>query len=110
MTPRADHRDFLYAALDATSAVTRVPARQILARRRVAHIVEARHVVMWIVREFTDASLPTIAMLFGGLDHTTVLNAHRRITKRLSESEPMQRTVAHILALMSRNEEEKRAA
>lgn len=50
-------------------------------RRR--EVVYARQVAMYLCRELTAQSLPSIASEFGGRDHTTVLHAHRRITHRL---------------------------
>ena len=38
---------------------------------------------MYLARELTDASLPTIGRHFGGRNHSTVLHAHRRIAADL---------------------------
>ena len=40
---------------------------------------------MYLCRELTDLSLPKIGQQFGGRDHTTVMNAERRIRKDLAE-------------------------
>jgi chromosomal replication initiator protein len=50
-------------------------------RRR--EVVYARQIAMYLCRELTSRSLPTIGKEFGGRDHTTVLHAHRKITKKL---------------------------
>jgi hypothetical protein len=46
---------------------------------RVARITTARHEAMWLIREATDLSYPDIGRMFGGRDHTTVINAYRKI-------------------------------
>ena len=42
-------------------------------------IVRPRQLAMVLAREYTDLSLPDIGEAFGGRDHTTVINAVRRI-------------------------------
>ena len=42
-------------------------------------IVRPRQIAMVLAREYTDMSLPDIGEAFGGRDHTTVINAVRRI-------------------------------
>ena len=42
-------------------------------------IVRPRQIAMVLAREYTDLSLPDIGEGFGGRDHTTVINAVRRI-------------------------------
>lgn len=55
--------------------------------RRHRHVILPRQVAMVLIRELTDASLPIIGQLFGGRDHTTVLNALRRI-ESLGKADP----------------------
>lgn len=42
---------------------------------------------MYLSRELTDNSLPKIGEVFGGRDHTTVIHAHEKISKLVSEDE-----------------------
>jgi chromosomal replication initiator protein len=55
----------------------------LLSRSRGAALVWARQVAMYLARELTDESLPSIAREFAGRDHTTVLHAYRRVTSEL---------------------------
>jgi chromosomal replication initiator protein len=48
-------------------------------------LVTARHIAMYLCRELTDLSLPKIGQQFGGRDHTTVINADRKIRKLMAE-------------------------
>jgi chromosomal replication initiator protein len=52
---------------------------------RTRALVTARQIAMYLCRELTDLSLPKIGQQFGGRDHTTVMNAERRIRKDLAE-------------------------
>ena len=58
---------------------------------RTRALVTARQIAMYLCRELTDLSLPKIGQQFGGRDHTTVMNAERRIRKDLAE----RRNVLH---------------
>jgi len=51
---------------------------------RLAPVVKARHEAMHRVRRETSHSLPRIGQLFGGRDHTTVMNAVRRHAQRVA--------------------------
>jgi chromosomal replication initiator protein len=51
--------------------------------KRGRQVVYARQIAMYLCRELTPLSLPAISAQFGGRDHTTVLHAHRKITKSL---------------------------
>jgi len=55
--------------------------------RRHRGISRPRMVAMFLSRELTGASFPEIGMRFGGKDHSTVINACKRITN-LSEADP----------------------
>jgi chromosomal replication initiator protein len=46
---------------------------------RAATPVRARQVAIFLTREMTDLSLPQIGRLYGGRDHSTVLNSLRRV-------------------------------
>jgi chromosomal replication initiator protein len=49
-----------------------------------------RQVAMYLTRELTDHSLPSIGRYFGNRDHTTVLYAIRAVEKRMA-SDPVYR-------------------
>lgn len=51
---------------------------------RSARVAWARQVAMYLSRELTDETLPSIGRAFGGRNHTTVLHACRRATERMA--------------------------
>jgi chromosomal replication initiator protein len=55
---------------------------------RAAAPLRARQLAIYLCREMTDLSLPQIGRLFGGRDHTTVLNAIRRVEERRAAGDP----------------------
>ncbi len=62
-------------------------------KRRVKTIVMPRQIAMYLARELTDSSFPKIGAEFGGKDHTTVLHAHEKITKLLTEDPKIKREI-----------------
>jgi len=61
-----------------------VTREELISPRRSGHIAWARQVAMYLAREHTGTSLPTIGSQFGGRNHTTVLYACRRAAERLA--------------------------
>ena len=53
----------------------------ILSKRRNRSIARPRQMAMSLAKELTNHSLPEIGEAFGGLDHTTVLHACRKIAE-----------------------------
>jgi chromosomal replication initiator protein len=58
-------------------------AQELLSNARTARIAWPRQVAMYLARELTGESLPSIGRHFGGRDHTTVLHAWRRTSARI---------------------------
>ncbi|MNK32458.1 Chromosomal replication initiator protein DnaA [compost metagenome] len=57
---------------------------ELIGQRRTKEVSWARQIAMYLSRELTDSSLPTIGAEFGGRDHTTVLHAWDKIHKLLA--------------------------
>lgn len=51
--------------------------------RKMQRVVYPRHLAMYLCRELTDKSFPTIARSFGGRDHTSILYAEKRVNHYL---------------------------
>ena len=58
---------------------------ELVGSSRAATPLRARQIAIFLTREMTDLSLPQIGRLYGGRDHTTVLNSLRRIEAGLGE-------------------------
>jgi chromosomal replication initiator protein len=68
---------------DATCSHFGLTPDELISPSRTARIAWPRQVAMYLARELTDESLPSIARQFGGRDHTTVLHAWRRTSARI---------------------------
>ena len=62
-----------------------VSRAELVGSSRAATPLRARQVAIFLTRELTDLSLPQIGRLYGGRDHSTVLNSLRRVEAGLVE-------------------------
>ncbi len=67
------------------SAAFGISRAELVGSTRAATPLRARQVAIYLTRELTDLSLPQIGRLYGGRDHSTVLNSIRRIEARCGE-------------------------
>ncbi|HEX5374668.1 MAG TPA: chromosomal replication initiator protein DnaA, partial [Solirubrobacterales bacterium] len=74
--------DEIQARVSAAFGISRA---ELVGSTRAATPLRARQVAIYLTRELTDLSLPQIGRLYGGRDHSTVLNSIRRIEARCSE-------------------------
>jgi chromosomal replication initiator protein len=58
---------------------------ELVGSTRAALPLSARQVAIYLTRELTDLSLPQIGRLYGGRDHSTVINSIRRAEARCGE-------------------------
>jgi len=62
---------------------------ELIGSSRAATPLRARQVAIFLTRELTDLSLPQIGRLYGGRDHSTVLNSLRRVETGIGEDEEL---------------------
>lgn len=65
-------------------------------KSRSRQVARPRQLAMWLAKELTPLSLPAIGEAFGGRDHTTVLHAHKTITRLRKEDEQLNHAI-HVL-------------
>jgi chromosomal replication initiator protein len=66
-------------------------------KSRQRPLVTARQIAMYVFRELTDLSYPSIARLFGGRDHTTVIHAVEKIQRQMGERKAIYEQVTDLL-------------
>ena len=81
-----------------TADYFRMPVEDLYGSSRSHAIATVRQIAMYLCREMTSLSLPKIGQLFGGRDHTTVMYAHRKIAKRISEDRETYNQVTELTA------------
>ncbi|MGV9181912.1 chromosomal replication initiator protein DnaA [Arcanobacterium canis] len=67
---------------------------------RTRSLTMPRHIAMYLCREMTDLSLPKIAEVFNRRDHTTVLNALRKVEALMAERQAVFNQVSELTSLV----------
>ncbi|WP_271398289.1 chromosomal replication initiator protein DnaA [Salinicoccus roseus] len=65
-------------------------------KKRTKSIAFPRQIAMYLARELTDYSLPKIGEVFGGRDHSTVIHAHEKISKMITEDERFKQELEEV--------------
>jgi chromosomal replication initiator protein len=73
-----------------------VSRAELVGSTRAARPLRARQVAIYLTRELTDLSLPQIGRLYGGRDHSTVLNSIRRAEDRCREDRGLANRVEEL--------------
>ena len=74
-----------------------VRAANIVSRKKIASLVVPRQVFMYICREYTDATLESVARLLGRKDHSTVIHGVNKIKNELVTNSELRGNVDVIL-------------
>lgn len=82
-----------------------IPEDLVRAKTRKREVVQARQVAMYFAKQFTQHSLKTIGLHFGGRDHSTVIHANQSVENQI-ETDPKFRLmldeIRHKIDLHSR--------
>jgi chromosomal replication initiator protein len=80
-----------------------ISADELLSSSRTARIAWPRQVAMYLARELTGESLPSIGRSFGGRDHTTVMHACRRTSKQIACDDASREAVEKLCQTLDRD-------
>lgn len=69
---------------------------ELMSKSRLKNILMPRQIAMFLSRELTNNSLHSIAVKFGGKDHTTVLYAHKKIKNLYNNDEYVKGVIDEI--------------
>ncbi len=73
-----------------------VSSEELISASRTTRITWPRQVAMFLARELTTESLPSIGRHFGGRDHTTVIHACRRTEQRILTDQACREAVEEL--------------
>ena len=71
----------------------RVRVVDLKSKNRSQPLVIARQVAMYLIKKYLDKSLVEIGRAFGGKDHTTVINAIKRIENQLQKDSDLKKDI-----------------
>ncbi|BAZ43360.1 chromosomal replication initiator protein DnaA [Chondrocystis sp. NIES-4102] len=80
--------------LDVAVEVLKVSLEDLQGNSRRREISYARQIVMYLMRQHTDLSLPRIGEKIGGKDHTTVMYSCDKIAKQLRIDRQLNQTIS----------------
>ncbi|HPS42810.1 MAG TPA: chromosomal replication initiator protein DnaA [Anaerolineaceae bacterium] len=82
--------------VDVVASSFGVPPERLMGRDRTRAIALPRQVVMYLLREEANVSLPQIGQAMGGRDHTTVIYACEKVADMLERDDRFRRQVLQI--------------
>ena len=68
----------------------------LVGKSRTGQVALARHIAMYVIRKDLDISLEKIGEMFGGRDHTTVINAVGHVDKELTSNDQLKQAIDDI--------------
>ena len=83
--------------LDEIAGILGFEVEALKGKSRQRPLVTGRQIAMYVFREQTDLSYPSIARLFGGRDHTTVIHAVEKIARQMGERKAIYEQVTDVL-------------
>ncbi|AHI53413.1 chromosomal replication initiation protein [Spiroplasma sabaudiense Ar-1343] len=78
-----------------------VTVKMIDGKSRIANLVNARHLAMYLTKILLNHNLSVIGSEFGGKDHTTVINAINNVETKISKDKEYKRMVEQIKKRLS---------
>lgn len=95
LTNSAKDRSVMERIIRATCKVTGVTRNELLSPRKPANFVHARHIAMYLAREYTTLSLPKIGLAMNK-DHTTVYYVANKMAKRGRGATKLNRDISAV--------------
>ena len=74
-----------------------ISTRDIESKKRSRDIAYPRQIAVFLYRELTDLSFPSIGEYFGGRDHTTMMHAYNKINEELQNNESTKHNVNELI-------------
>lgn len=82
--------------MDVVASAFGISRAKILSRERTREAALPRQVVMYLLREEANVSLPQIGQALGGRDHTTVIYACEKIADMIERDDRLRRQIVQI--------------
>lgn len=74
-----------------------IPVKLLVGKTRLANVTIARHLAMYLCRHLVDESFSRIGIEFGGKDHSTVMNACKKIETLIKTNFEFDRLVKKLI-------------
>lgn len=77
-----------------------IKEEELFNKKRTQNIAYPRQVAMYLCRELADLSYPRIGELFGGRDHTTVIHAYEKISKKKNSNLTLNNEIQEMIEIL----------
>lgn len=84
--------------IERTSDYFNIPVNNLREKNRSKEVAHCRQVAMYIAKSYTNHSLKTIGLHFGGRDHSTVIHAINLIKKNKQKDKTLDNDINYILS------------
>lgn len=101
MKPFVDRVPRMPRIINMVASDYRIKAARIVGQERLANVVRARQVAMYLTRTLTGLSSPRIGRGFGDKDHTTVMHAVGKITALRATDPQLDQKLTHLERVLS---------
>ena len=81
-----------------------VTSDEILSAKKNQPIAYARQIAMYLIREFTNLSLPKIGQELGGRDHATIMYGISAIKKKMQDNEDTKKVIDELMKNLENRE------
>jgi chromosomal replication initiation ATPase DnaA len=88
------------AIQDAVMDYFGISRNKFLSDRRTTPVVFPRHVAMFLCTELTTISYPGIGRMFGGMDHTTIMHAAKKIDVLYRTDKEVQTDIDTLMSML----------
>ncbi len=83
-----------------------ITVNDLKSERRLENITYARHVAMYLSKEYTNHSLTEIGTLFGGKAHTTVMRSADKVSNMMKNRKKTKKEIEDIISEFYNNDKE----
>jgi len=94
------HNGCLSSLATAVADYYNLSVQDLIGRKRVGRIRQARQTAIYLAREECLHSLMQIGRFFGGRDHSTVLQSYRRMSDELGRDPKLRQHIADVRAAL----------
>jgi chromosomal replication initiator protein len=93
--------------LDANDIITavcsylKVSKSDIISKKKTKEVAQARHIAVYLIYNLLSMPLSNIGQIFGGRDHTTIMNSRDQITARLPNDRALEMQIKDIKGILN---------
>jgi chromosomal replication initiator protein len=100
LIPQTEHEIPPPLILEETANYFQLSTGDLISKSRSRPLTQARHIAMYLMREFTGLSLVKIGEMFGGRDHTTALHGIKKVEDEMRSRDDTFRQVQDLTRMI----------